>query len=415
MADGGEVDPDLVRPPGLQPARQPGQRRRDVEPLDDLVLGPGRLAVHDDGHLQRIGRVAPDRRVDDAVRRVGVPPHDGVVAPAGRVGGELPDQRRQRSVGAGDDEQAGAAGVEPVHDARTVGVVPTPASSGNRCSSPLTSVPTGVARHRDGRPARAACRRRSRRRRRGRRRTRRPGPAPGGSGRGIDAGSTSTTAPSARRTLPLDAGHGRRRRAPRRRRSRPTAADRLTSASRATTRSTRSPASAGGTRSVIIAPASRPDRRPSVSTGSPAGAGRRRGAGSSGRRRLLSSNVMPPTRDGDVGDVEDRPPLQVDEVDDAAAQPARLPEQPVEQVADGAADDQADGRRVDPARRPADRDQQADHDEQGDDADHGAQPGALREGHPAVEGQVEAQRPDDVDRVAVAQRAAAPSAWSAGR
>ena len=59
--------------------------------------------------------------------------------------------------------------------------------------------------------------------------------------------------------------------------------------------------------------------------------------------------------------------------------------------------------RVQRARRAPDRHEQPDDDEQGDDADDRAQAGALGERHALVEGQVEPQRPDDVD-VAVGER-----------
>ena len=75
-------------------------------------------------------------------------------------------------------------------------------------------------------------------------------------------------------------------------------------------RSSRSPASAAGISSTIMASASR----------------------LAGAERVAAATraASPPTEMADVGDVEDRPPLQVDEVDDRAVQPAVATEQPVE-------------------------------------------------------------------------------------
>ena len=77
---------------------------------------------------------------------LGMPPHQGVVAPSGAVWAAnwaISDARRR--LGAGDDEQPRTAGVEAVDDARALRASPTPAMSGKRASRPLTSVPSAIA------------------------------------------------------------------------------------------------------------------------------------------------------------------------------------------------------------------------------------------------------------------------------
>ena len=214
---------------------------------------------------------------------------------------------------------------------------PTPASSGKRASSPLTSVPSGC-RRRGGRRARPACRRRSRRRRRGRPRTRPPASAAGRRGprdrRRVDLDDlaprrgapcpTSPTSPSTR--TPPAAIDGRRRR----------------------------PADVGEQRDDPVEPLAgerRRDRarRSSIGDVDPiVGVGGRRSPApvGAGGPQAAEQQQHAADRDADVGDVEDRPPLHVDEVDDAAAQPARRRGTGGREVADRAADDQPDGDRV---------------------------------------------------------------------
>ena len=91
--------------------------------------------------------------------------------------------------------------------------------------------------------------------------------------------------------------------------------------------------------------------------------------------------------DGHVGHVEHRPPLEVDEVDDRAAEEAVAgPEEPVEQVAEGAAEDEADadGRRASSrcaAATPAATTMTT----RATTPMNGPTPAALAEGHAAVE------------------------------
>src|SRR5690606_35094105 len=145
--------------------------------------------------------------------------------------------------------------------------------------------------------------------------------SPLGSGR-----STSISSPAARRWARAVTGRPATRTAPPA--TSAAASARLTPATRATTRSSRWPSSARGTTSFTRSP---------VAAGGPARAGvaplhdeQERGAGD----------------DGGVGDVEDRPPLQVDEVDHAAAEEAVAgPDGAVDQVAEGAADHEPEGHR----------------------------------------------------------------------
>ena len=201
--------------------------------------------------------------------------------------------------GAGDDEQARAAGVEAVDDARSHRVADV-GELAEAVQQPVDQRPVRVAGtgvddqpgrlvddddvvvledDLEARPTASAV---------------------GGSVRGMAAGSTSTeralgrggpcptspTSPSTR-TPPAAMVAA--------------ATERLTSASRATTRSRRSPASAA---------------RDALARSFVAAVGRRAGgAGVPVGRERAQHEQHATDRDGDVGDVEDRPPLHVDEVD----------------------------------------------------------------------------------------------------
>ena len=249
VADGGEVDADLVGPAGLQRARQPGQIGGDVVALDQPVLGAGRAAVGDDRHLQRVGRIASDRGVDDAVGGLGVTPHDRVVATTSRVVSELCDQSLAGVLGSGHHQQPRAAGVESVHDARPnlfadCGQLRVPGQQ------PVDERAIGVAGTRDGPPGPAACRSRSRRRPRARPRTPRRDPGPGAAPPGWCRGRPRP--PDRRGDGPCPSGRPHRRRGRRRCSITVAAAERLMSATRATTRSSRWPSSAEGSSSRIM-------------------------------------------------------------------------------------------------------------------------------------------------------------------
>ena len=132
------------------------------------------------------------------------------------------------------------------------------------------------------------------------------------------------------------------------------------------------------------------------------------GATSSAGGRSVAQHEQHATgRHGDVGDVEDRPPLHVDEVDHRAAEPARgCTEKAVDEVAHHAPDDQPDGhggqiglgrsgRSTRAGRRPR-------------TGRRCRSPGRGRcPGHPGVEHEVEPQRADEVD-VAVGERVQRP-------
>ena len=71
MADGREVDPDLVGPTGDQLQLQ---QRPASEPLADAVAGDGLPAVGHDGHPQPVAGVAADGRLDAAHLAATEPP-----------------------------------------------------------------------------------------------------------------------------------------------------------------------------------------------------------------------------------------------------------------------------------------------------------------------------------------------------
>src|SRR2546421_9064461 len=82
--------------------------------------------------------------------------------------------------------------------------------------------------------------------------------------------------------------------------------------------------------------------------------------------------------DGDVRDVADEPPVVVEEVNDVTAPQTGLPDQPVGEVSQRTAEEQAEGPR--PAGRPeaaADPDDD-DEDDDGDDRQHPGVAGADR-------------------------------------
>ena len=229
-------------PAGLQPAGEPGQlpagaRSRSTTSYSVRAGLPSATTAIFSGSQG----IAADRGVDDPVRRLGVAPHEGVVASPRGAGGELRDQRGARPP-VGGPRRAARSCRRRGGGRCPGGRAADPGDVGKSGEQAVDQRARRGCRRRGGRRGPPACRRRPRRRRRGRRRTRRRiGRA--ARRRGIADGSTSTTA------APAEADLARRRR-PRRRRAPPAAisaatADRLTSASRATTRSSRSPARAG--------------------------------------------------------------------------------------------------------------------------------------------------------------------------
>ncbi len=137
MTGSGEVHADLVGATGLQPALEASERGGRAVAPDHAVLRARRAPVDDDRHPCRVGGIAPDRGIDDAVHRLRMTPHHRVVATPGGVGGELGDQRRCRLVGAGDDQQSRAAGVEAMDDARPVLITRPPRQIGEVMEEPV--------------------------------------------------------------------------------------------------------------------------------------------------------------------------------------------------------------------------------------------------------------------------------------
>ena len=341
---------------------------------EHLVPGARRLAVDHDGHPHRVAVIAPDRRVDDPVRVGQMTPHHRAidtchvalrerVRPAsGRRGGcgRRPSGRRCRCRGDGR--------------CRADAARRSPAISGYRASSPLTSVPSGLPapgmhdeagrlvdddhvlvvvddRELDGRIGGRQLRSSAA----SSRRRRCAGRAAGAACRTMSTAPSTCTPPAATSAA---------------------ASERLASVTKATTRSSRSPASAGGISSWIMRRAS--------------GDGRSIGP----QHEQHAADV-----DRHVGDVEDREPLEVDEVDHRAVQRAVAAEEAVDEVAERAAGDQAGGDARDATGQHATRPcQPHDHHEHGDDADERADALRLRERHAAVAREVPLQRPDDVTR-----------------
>ena len=126
-------------------------------------------------------------------------------------------------------------------------------------------------------------------------------------------------------------------------------------------------------------------------------------------RRLSSTNSTAATRDRAVGDVEDRPVRQLDEVDDLAPERRRVAEDAVGDVAERATEDQPERDRPGPAAQPAAK---LDHDHDDGERDHGQHDrvaGAGTEGRARVVHQPELQQlADDLPRLAVGQRVLGP-------
>ena len=125
MADRGQVHPDLVGPPGLQPAAR-AARGRPVGrsgPGPRSGCGPSRPPATT-AMPGRVARRAPDRARRSTPRgRLGHAPHQGHVAP--RRPGASASGRDERGVGgrrAGHHQEPGRVPVEAVDDARPVGL-----------------------------------------------------------------------------------------------------------------------------------------------------------------------------------------------------------------------------------------------------------------------------------------------------
>ena len=98
----------------------------------------------------------------------------------------------------------------------------------------------------------------------------------------------------------------------------------------------------------------------------------------SASRHCTTNNKIAPTTIAAVGEVEHRPPLQVDEVDHTAAEePVALAERPVDQVAEGATDHEAERDGHEPAASVAAGGQQHGHHTERQQRDR-ARPGRWR-------------------------------------
>ena len=223
----------------------------------------------------------------------------------------------------------------------------------------------------------------------------------GSTGAGTALGSTSTSWPSTSRTLPDAAGSPSTRTPPAAIVAAASAL--LRSPINATMRSSRSPASAAGTCSTIT-PLIR--SRPGTATRRPPMLPRR----ACGTRRQNAAQDQERCSDGDghVGDVEDREPLQVDEVDHGTVEPCVAAEQPVDQVAGRPADQQPHADGAESARLITKRHEQVDDHDGRHHADHRAQPTALTERHAVVERQVEPKGPDEIDHSIGSERGDGP-------
>ena len=297
--------------PGLEPARAAGDLDRVVERAHDLVAGAGRLAPHGHRHAGAVAAGPADRGVDQPGRRRHRAPHQRAVAALDRRGGRASPRarRRPRALRATTSSpevplsrrwtMPGRSGWPDVGDLGVPGQQAVDQRAGR------------VAGARVDHEARRACRRRP-----GRRPRRRPAPATAGSAaRSTSAGasgtSMSTTSPSATR---CDRAVHRRRR-------------RRVTAPLVDQRRGLGPAAPGDERDHPVEPLA--VERPRHDLAHHARS-RPSAPGSPSRHCTTNSRIAPTTIAG-VGQVEHRPPLQVDEVDHPAAEePVAGPERPVD-------------------------------------------------------------------------------------
>src|SRR5581483_8590236 len=135
------------------------------------------------------------------------------------------------------------------------------------------------------------------------------------------------------------------------------------------------PAAMSAVARARVAPSSVASARSSRSPASAPGTTARTSAGAGRRLRADEHEQQPADHERRIGNVEDRPPLQIDEVDDPAAEETgAVAQHAVGEVADRAAEQQPEAHRTGPiAHRPAECDQHQDH----DDGDDGDQPAAA--------------------------------------
>ncbi len=120
VADVGEVDADLVGPPGPGLAADEGEAS---EAFEDFVEGGCLLAAvveGSDGDLLAVGRVEAEGLLDVVGVARGGPVDQGEVFLADRPGFELAGELAVGPVVLGDDQEARGVAVEPVDDPRPV-------------------------------------------------------------------------------------------------------------------------------------------------------------------------------------------------------------------------------------------------------------------------------------------------------
>src|ERR1700730_8002723 len=124
MADGSEMDPQLMRASRLQAACEQARNRLPVDAaiaFEHLPMADRGATVCTHGHAIAHMGMAPDRLLDGAAGALRPSPDESKVAAAQRPGtavvGELPAQRAVGAVGLGHDQETARVLVEAVHDA----------------------------------------------------------------------------------------------------------------------------------------------------------------------------------------------------------------------------------------------------------------------------------------------------------
>ncbi len=149
MADGGEVDADLVRTARHRLHLKKGE---GAELLTDAVLRLRLAAAGDDGHLLAVPGVPAEGRLDDALFRLGSAVHQGQVRLAHLPLLQLACELGSGALAPGDDEEARGVLVEAVDDAGPHRVAEG-RQLGRRRQQGVDQRPAGVSRRRvDGEP-----------------------------------------------------------------------------------------------------------------------------------------------------------------------------------------------------------------------------------------------------------------------
>src|ERR1700687_6435154 len=125
MADGREMDANLLRSPGLRKEAQQGHR---VETFDDFKARLRGAPARSNRHALAMHRVASDRLRDDAARPADAPPDECQVLLLDLSRAELRPEMRERGDILGDDQHAGRVFVEAMHDAGTLRIKTRPHS-----------------------------------------------------------------------------------------------------------------------------------------------------------------------------------------------------------------------------------------------------------------------------------------------